>query len=126
MGCSSDRRCPRCVKLVKTRTVQKFAGPNRVGSFSNDDRDGNENVIKAVALHTKKTTLLVHHSFLYIPLPLLHDYDVKMPNFSSYGGRKQATTNFLSLSKLECGPQEINSRELHLTFSATWNKQDLV
>ena len=30
--------------------------------------------------------------------------------------------NFLSLSKLECGPQEINSREfcLHLTFSANW------
>ena len=30
------------------------------------------------------------------------------------------------LSKLECGPQEINSREirLHLPFSATWNKRD--
>ena len=32
----------------------------------------------------------------------------------------------LSLSKLGCGPQEINSREirLHLTFSANWNKPD--
>ena len=31
-----------------------------------------------------------------------------------------------SLSKLECGPQEINSREirLHLPFSANWNKRD--
>ena len=31
-----------------------------------------------------------------------------------------------SLSKLECGPQEINSREirLHLSFSANWNKRD--
>ena len=30
-----------------------------------------------------------------------------------------------SLSKLECGPQEINSREirLHLPFSANWNKR---
>ena len=29
------------------------------------------------------------------------------------------------LSKLECGPQEINSREirLHLPFSANWNKR---
>ena len=29
-----------------------------------------------------------------------------------------------SLSKLECGPQEINSREirLHLPFSANWEK----
>ena len=33
-----------------------------------------------------------------------------------------------SLSKLECGPQEINSREicLHLPFSANWNKRDSV
>ena len=33
---------------------------------------------------------------------------------------------FLSLSKLDCVPQEINSREivLHLTFSANWNKRD--
>ena len=32
------------------------------------------------------------------------------------------------LSKLECGPQEINSREirLHLKFSASWNKRDKV
>ena len=32
----------------------------------------------------------------------------------------------ISLSKLECGPQEINSREirLHLQFSANWNKRD--
>ena len=31
-----------------------------------------------------------------------------------------------SLSKLECGPQEINSMEirLHLPFSANWNKRD--
>ena len=31
-----------------------------------------------------------------------------------------------SLSKLEWGPQEINSREirLHLPFSANWNKRD--
>ena len=30
-----------------------------------------------------------------------------------------------SLSKLECCPQEINSREirLHLTFSANWDKR---
>ena len=33
-----------------------------------------------------------------------------------------------SLSKLECGPLEINSREirLHLPFSANWNKRDKV
>ena len=43
-----------------------------------------------------------------ISLPLLHDYDVKMPNFTFYGGRKQATTKLSSLSKLKFGPQKIN------------------
>ena len=35
----------------------------------------------------------MHHAFLYISLPSLHDYDVKMSNCKFYGGRKQATTN---------------------------------
>ena len=32
--------------------------------------------------------------FLYISLPSPHDYDVKMPNFTFYRGRKQETTKF--------------------------------
>ena len=51
--------------------------------------DGKENVKKA-----SKTTLHVHHAFLYISLPSLLDYDVKMPNFTFYGGCKQARTKF--------------------------------
>jgi len=43
----------------------------------------------------------VQHTFLHIYLPSLRDYDVKMPNFTFYGGHKQAKT--LSLSQLECG-----------------------
>ena len=65
-----------------------------VGSFSNDDGDGNENVKKAIGLLSKTTSLHMHHPFLYISLPLLRDYDVKMPSFTFYGGRKQAMTNF--------------------------------
>ena len=30
----------------------------------------------------------MHHAFLYISLPLLHDYDVKPPNFMFFGGRE--------------------------------------
>ena len=52
-----------------------------VGSFSNDDGDGNENVKKAIGLLSKTTTLHVH-AFFYISLPLLHDYDMKMPSFT--------------------------------------------
>ena len=44
-----------------------------IGSFSNDDGDGNENGKKAIGLLRKITTLLVHHTFLYISLPSLHD-----------------------------------------------------
>ena len=69
---------------------------NLIGSFSNDD--GNQDVKKAIGLLRKTTSLNVHHAFLYISLPTLHDYDVKLPNCKFYGGRKQATTNlFFSL-----------------------------
>ena len=30
------------------------------------------------------TTLFIRHTFLYIPLPLLHDYDVKVPYWSRF------------------------------------------
>ena len=64
------------------------------GSFSNDDGDGNENVKKAIGLLSKTTSLHVHHAFSHIFLLLPHDWDMKMPCFTFYGGRKQATTNF--------------------------------
>ena len=50
-----------------------------LGSLSNEDGDGNEDVKKAIALLRKTTTLHVHHTFLYISLPSLHD--LKMPNY---------------------------------------------
>ena len=63
-----------------------------LGSFSNDGGDGNENVKTAIGLLSKTKGLHVHQAFLHISLSFLHDYDVKMPNFTFYGGRKQATT----------------------------------
>ena len=65
-----------------------------VGSFSNDVGDGSKNFKKAIGLISKTATLLVQHTFLDISLPSLHDYGVKIPNLTFYGGRKQATTNF--------------------------------
>ena len=52
-----------------------------LGTLRNYDGDGNENVKKAIGLLSETTSLHVHHAFLYISLPLLHDYDVKMPSF---------------------------------------------
>ena len=39
-----------------------------------------------MGLITKTTILHVYHAFLYISLPSLHDYDVKMPNFTMHRG----------------------------------------
>ena len=49
---------------------------------------------KTIGLISKTTTSHVHHTFLYISFPFLHDYDAKMSYFAFYGGRKQATTKF--------------------------------
>jgi len=62
---------------------------NEIVSFSNYNGDGNENV--------KTTTLHVQHTFLYISLPSLLDYDVKFSHAMFYGGRKFTTTNFFLL-----------------------------
>ena len=112
-----------------THNLAGVAGAWKVGSFSNDDGDrdgnGNEDVKKAIGSLRKPTTLHMHHAFLYISLPSLHDYEVKMPNCKFYGGVNKRGRISFSLSTLECGSQEINSREmrLHLLFSANWNKR---
>ena len=49
------------------------------------------------------TTLHVHHAFLYISLPPLHDYDRKMPNFTFMEDVNKGLLNFLSLSEFVYG-----------------------
>ena len=46
------------------------------------------------------TTLHVHHAFLYISLPSLHDYDVKIPNFTFFWGCTHKTTTFFFFSRI--------------------------
>ena len=65
-----------------------------IGTLRSNDVDDNKNVKKTIGLISKTTTLHVHHTFLHISFPFLHDYDVKMPNFAFYGGRKQPTRKF--------------------------------
>ena len=50
--------------------------------------------------NSKTTTLRVHHTFLYIPLPSLHDYEVKLPNITfqqNVNRRQQFSFLFLKL-----------------------------
>ena len=56
-----------------------------------DGDEDDKNVKNVMGLIGKTTTLQVHHAFLYTSLPSLHHYDGKMPHFTFYGGRKQAT-----------------------------------
>ena len=65
-----------------------------LGTLRSDDGDGNGNATKAIGLISKTTILHVHYAFLYISLPSLHDYDVKMPNVTMYRRSTQATTRF--------------------------------
>ena len=67
---------------------------NIIGTLRSNDADDNENAKKTIGLISQTTTSNVHHTILYISFKFLHDYDVKMPNFAFYGGRKQATTKF--------------------------------
>ena len=50
-----------------------------IGSLSNDDGNGNENGQKAIGLDSALAS-----RFLYISLPTMHDYNVKVPNFTFY------------------------------------------
>ena len=62
--------------LISTTRVQIL------GTLRSDDGDGSGNAAKTIGLISKTTILHVHHAFLYIFLPSLHDNDVKMPNFT--------------------------------------------
>ena len=74
-----------------------------LGTLRSDDGNGDGNATKAIGLISKTTILHVHHAFLYISLPSLHDYDVKMPNFTLTEEVHKRRRNFISLSELEYG-----------------------
>ena len=95
-------------------------------TLRSDDGDGNGNTTKAIGLISKTKILHVHHAFLFISLPSLHDYDVKMPNFTLTEEVHKRRRNFLSLSELEYGSQEFAFRRvnLHLTKLVTWSSRD--
>ena len=72
----------------------------------------------------KTTTLHVHHAFLYISRPLLHDYNVKLPNFTSIveDGNKRQQLLF-DFPEFWCSPLEFNFKQIcqYLTNYTRWN-----
>ena len=58
----------------------------------------NENGKKAIGLNEQNNNFARASSFLYIPLPSLRDYNVKLRNFTFCRGREQKTTTFFFFS----------------------------
>ena len=70
-------------KSLFTDTVQNSSpvgvnGCVNLGTLRSNNRDGGKNVKKAIGLISKTATLHMHHTFLYISLPSLHDYNIKI------------------------------------------------
>ena len=65
----------------------------------------------------KTTTLHVHRAFLHISLPPLHDYNVKVPNFTFCRGRERRQQLSFSFPWLWHSPLEFHSKKncQHLT-----------
>ena len=70
---------------------------------------------------SETTTLHVHHAFLCISFLLLHDYNVKMPNFTFWRGREN-TRQRLSYSFLELRRSLLEFKSRNLTNWTRWNK----
>ena len=68
----------------------------KIERLRNDDDDSNENGTKEIGLDKENNNFAREHAFLYISLPPLHDYNVKLPNFTFCRGREQKK-NFLFL-----------------------------
>ena len=70
---------------------------DKLGTLRSDVGDGKGNATKAIGLISKTTIFHVHHAFLYISLPSLHDYDVKMPVFTFSSGSTHFTFDKVSV-----------------------------
>ena len=79
------------------QTTEQGASSDSLGTLQNYDGDSKENVKKTIGLMSKTTTLHVHHAFLYISLPSLHNYDVKWPNFKFTWERERQADKFYQL-----------------------------
>ena len=76
------------------------AGSKQWGSLSTNDGhgNGNKNGNKAIGLDWQNNNFTRASRFLYILLPSMHDYNVKVPNFAFCRGREQKTTTFFFFS----------------------------
>ena len=79
----NDAKSPLPVDVRRSKTLLLKLPIGTTGTATKNGK-------KTIGLISKTKTLHVHHTFLYISFPFLHDYDVKMSKFAFYGERKQA------------------------------------
>ena len=77
--------------LLEDRDLQKG------GNLGNDDGDVNENGKKAIGLDWQNNNFACA-AFFYNSLPSLHDYNMKVLNFTFSRGREHKTTTFFFFS----------------------------
>ena len=70
----------------------------------------------------------MHQAFLYISLLSLHDYNVKVLNFTFFRGWEHKTTTFFFFSKTLIQSFRIQPTKIcqYLTNETGWNKPDKV
>ena len=83
---------------------------------------------KPIGLMSKTTTLHVHHAFLYISLPSLHDYDVKWPKFKFTFERERQGDKFYHLCPNWARSPLFSSSQnpLFLSNRANWDNHEKV
>ena len=84
-----------------------------LGTLRFNDAKATRTSKKTIGFTSKTATLHVHHVFLYISLPFLPDYYVKMPTCFMEDVNKQRR-NLISLSELEYGPLEFKFRRIRI------------
>ena len=82
-----------------------------VGDFKIQRRERQRERQKKKKKKKKKNTSHVHHTFLYISLSLLHDYDAKSPISRFMEDVNKQRQNFISLSELGYQLLEIQLQE---------------
>ena len=107
-----------------------------LGRLSNEEGDVNKNGKKSIGFDWQNKTLHVHHDFLYISLPSLHDYNVKVISRFVEDASTRQRLLFLSLNfyrttkvslrqpsmRMVCRPSEKNvsrPRPLHFLEAAS-------
>ena len=114
---------PPLVKQVFVRVI--FLSYANSRELKQRQRRRTENGKKAIGLIRKTVTLHVHHAFLYIFLPSLHGYDVKLPNFTFCGGRERKTTTlfFFSWTLIQSVRIQLQKKSPNLTNWTRWKKR---